>query len=149
MNAKFDEIGGPMFRSNFTLSPAKAVFAIAIAMCASWPVAAQAPGLSMLDGLTHGMWEIRDRDTQAKRSICVRSGREFIRLRHPGSKCNRTFVEGGAKEVTVQYSCPGKGYGRTNIRRESATLVQIEGQGISGTKNYRFDAEARRIGTCK
>ena len=30
-----------------------------------------------------------------------------------------------ATEVTVQYTCRGRGYGRTHIRRETNRLVQI------------------------
>ena len=59
------------------------------------------------------------------------------------------MVEDAAGEVTVQYSCPGDGYGRTNIRRESGSLVQIESQGIADGRPFQFTAEARRTGACR
>lgn len=113
------------------------------------PAAAQAPSLAMLDRLEKGEWALKFRDGTAARKICVRSGRELIQLRHTGTNCSRYVVEDGANEVTVQYTCPGDGYGRTNIRRETASLVQISGQGIKGDVPFQFAAEARRVGACK
>lgn len=113
------------------------------------PAAAQTPTLAMLDGLAKGEWQLRFRDQSPPRNICVRTGRELIQLRHAGSECNRYVVEDGASEVTVQYSCPSNGYGRTSIRRETNALVQIESQGIAGGKPFQFTAEARRVGACR
>ena len=48
----------------------------------------------------------------------------------------------------VQYTCRGKGYGRTQIRRESNRLVQIDSQGIADGLPFSFSAEARRVGDC-
>ncbi len=82
------------------------------------------------------------------RKICLRTGREFLQLRHPGTNCNRFVVENSASDVTVQYTCRGNGYGRTHIRKESTGLVQIDGQGIAGGKPFQFTAEARQTGRC-
>ena len=131
--------------THFTI---RTLFAIGASVAIVWPVAAQSPSLALLDELSKGQWEIRDRDTKSTRRICVKTGREFIQLRHPGANCRRTVVEDGARQVAVQYTCRGRGYGRTSIRRETPSLVQIEGQGISGSNHYQFTAEARRIGTC-
>ena len=111
------------------------------------PALAQA-SLAMLDSLDKGGWELRYRDGSTARKVCLRSGREFIQLRHRGSGCNRFVVEDGAREVTIQYTCRGNGYGRTSIRKETASLVQIDSQGISGGKPFQFTAEARRTGAC-
>ncbi|MDG5752200.1 hypothetical protein P8R33_13880 [Qipengyuania sp. XHP0211] len=114
-------------------------------------VAAPALGqasLAMLDSLDKGGWELRYRDGSTARKVCVRSGREFIQLRHRGGGCNRFVVEDGAREVTIQYTCRGNGYGRTSIRKETASLVQIDSQGIADGKPFEFSAEARRTGAC-
>ncbi|GGD62772.1 hypothetical protein GCM10011411_23800 [Aurantiacibacter arachoides] len=58
------------------------------------------------------------------------------------------MVRDGPREVTVQYTCRGNGYGRTTIRRESDTLVQIRSQGIEGGAPFSIDGEARRTGGC-
>lgn len=111
------------------------------------PVAAQ-PSLGMLDALARGLWQVTFRDGEPARRICVRTGREFIRMRHPRGDCNRLVVEDGKNAVTVQYTCRGDGYGRTAIRRESSELVQIDSQGIKGGRPFQFSAEARRVGAC-
>lgn len=112
------------------------------------PVAAQA-SLRMLDTLDRGNWELRYRDGTGAARICLRSGREFIQMRHPGPGCTRVVIEDSATEVTVQYTCPGKGYGRTSIRKETHGLVQIESNGVAGGKPYQLIAEARASGACR
>jgi hypothetical protein len=57
-------------------------------------------------------------------------------------------VEDGNEEVTVQYTCRGSNYGRTNIRRESNVLAQVDSQGIANGLPFQFSAEARRTGSC-
>lgn len=104
--------------------------------------------LAMLDTLDRGSWEVRMRDDGTSRRVCVRSGRELIQIRHREGGCNRFIVEDGASEVTVQYTCRGNGYGRTNIRKETGTLVQIDSQGIADGRPFQFSAEARRVGSC-
>lgn len=113
------------------------------------PVAAQAPSLAMLDRLERGEWQVRFRDSGEQRRVCLRTGRELIQLRHRDPDCSRYIVEDGLGQVTIQYSCPGNGYGRTSIRRESASLAQVESQGIADGKPFQFTAEARRIGPCR
>jgi len=126
----------------------KAALALGLAASLMLPAAAQAPALAMLDGLDRGEWELKFRDGGDSQKICLRTGLELIQIRHPDRSCSRIVVEDGAQEVTVQYTCRGQGYGRTNIRRETNSLVQIEGQGIAGTRHFQFTAEARRTGAC-
>ena len=66
----------------------------------------------------------------AAEQICLRDGRRLIQLRHPASTCNRLILADNPGEVVVQYTCPGRGFGRTAIRRETGRLVQIESQGV-------------------
>lgn len=113
------------------------------------PALAQSDSLAMLGSLTKGEWTITFRDGSPARKICVRDGLELIQIRHTGSNCSRYIVEDGAAKVTVQYTCRGNGYGRTNIRRETTSLVQIQSQGIEAGVPFQFDAEARRTGTCR
>jgi hypothetical protein len=123
--------------------------AIAAAMAlAAAPVVAQAPELAMLDSLAKGAWSVRIRDDGSQQRICVRDGREFIQLRHRQPGCGRVVVRDGADEVVVQYTCRGNGYGRTTIRREGSTLVQIQSQGIESGTPFSFSAEARHSGSC-
>lgn len=112
------------------------------------PGFAQRTGLAMLSTLTKGEWTIKQRGGVPDRKICVRTGAELIQLRHRETGCNQFVVEDGAARVTVQYTCPGNGYGRTSIRRETSALVQLETQGIHDGTPFQFLAEARRTGTC-
>lgn len=112
------------------------------------PGFAQGTGLAMLSTLTKGEWTIKQRGSVPDRKICVRTGAELIQLRHRETGCNQFVVEDGAARVTVQYTCPGNGYGRTSIRRETSALVQLETQGIHDGTPFQFLAEARRTGTC-
>lgn len=112
------------------------------------PSLAQNAALAMFGELDRGQWELRFRDGTPNQRICLREGTELIQLRHRGANCNRFVVESGATEVTVQYTCRGNGYGRTSVRRESATLAQVESQGVAGGRPFQFSAEARRVGAC-
>ena len=129
-----------------TLWQAGAV-AAAIAL-GTTPLEAQAPELAMLDSLTKGAWTLRIRDDGTQQRVCVRDGREFIQLRHRQQGCSRFVVQDGADEVVVSYTCRGNGYGRTSIRREGNSLVQIRSQGIQGGTPFSFTAEARHSGSC-
>jgi len=115
---------------------------------AAAPLEAQAPELAMLDSLNKGAWSLRMRDDGSQLRICVRDGREFIQIRHRQPGCSRIVVQDGADEVVVQYTCRGNGYGRTSIRREGNTLVQIRSQGFEGGAPFSFNAEARHDGSC-
>lgn len=123
-------------------------FAAVVALCLSVPGLAQGEGLVMLGTLGKGEWTIKQRGVTTDRKICVKSGAELIQLMHREGGCSRFVVEDGAARVTVQYTCPGNGYGRTSIRRETGTLVQLESQGIYNGMPFELIAEARRTGPC-
>ena len=112
------------------------------------PTMAQGNGLAMLGTLTKGEWTIKQRGRVPARKVCVRSGGELIQLMHRESGCSQFVVEDAAARVTVQYTCPGNGYGRTSVRRETGSLVQLESQGIHDGMPFQFLAEARRTGSC-
>ncbi len=126
-----------------------AVAVIAAGAAFAAPAGGQRTSLAMLDGLDSGRWELRVRGAAGQaEQICLNSGRRLIQLRHPDSVCDRVIVEDDLNEVTVQYTCRGRGYGRTHIRRETDRLVQIDSQGVAGGLPFAFSAEARRTGDC-
>ncbi len=121
--------------------------ALVAATCA--PALADAPVAAMLDRIEPGAWELRTRDEGGRiERLCVRSTDQLIQLRHPQPGCRRIVVDDTPSQVTVQYTCPGRGYGRTAIRLESARLIQIDTQGIAGGLPFAFAAEGRRTGNC-
>lgn len=109
---------------------------------------AQDQRIAVLDTIKKGQWTIRFRDGSASRQVCVRSGFELVQLRHDQAGCSRVVVSNDPEEVTVQYTCKGDGYGRTTIRRETATLVQLSTQGTASERPFQFFAEARFAGKC-
>ena len=131
------------------LRPTPKLAGMAIACLAvTLPVVAQAPELAMLGGLDRGGWELRLRSDGGTMPLCIRTGREFIQLRHRQPACERFIVQDDAETVTVQYTCRGNGYGRTTIRRENPSLVQIRSQGIQGGMPFSIEGEARKTGSC-
>ena len=122
--------------------------AAAVAAVAA-PALGQRPALAMLDQLEAGRWELHVRDAGgAVERLCFRDARRLIQLRHPADNCERLIIDDRPSDITVQYTCRGRGYGRTHIRRETGRLVQIETQGIANGLPFSFSAEARRIGDC-
>jgi hypothetical protein len=124
--------------------------AVLVASLGASPATGQRRPLTMLDQLVEGRWELRLRGTERRQveRICLRDGRGLIQLRHPEQPCDRLVVEDSPSSVTVQYTCRGRGYGRTHIRMESDQLVQLESQGIAGGLPFDFAAEGRRVGNC-
>lgn len=121
----------------------------ALLAASSGAVVAQLRPVQMLGQLEDGDWELRLREASGEpRHLCLSDARKLIQLRHPGQNCRSVVVEDTADAVTVQYTCRGRGYGRTHIRRESDSLVQIDSQGIAGGLPFAFAAEARRVGPC-
>lgn len=107
------------------------------------------PALGRLDALERGAWELRHRDASRRSErICLTSAARLIQLRHPGQTCDQVITESTPTSVTVQYTCSGRGYGRTTIRRETGRLVQVQSQGIVDGLPFELSAEARRVGDC-
>mgnify|MGYP000022181058 CR=1 FL=1 len=130
--------------------PARMLFISLAGMAAlADPAVSERPTLAMFDQIEPGRWEIRPRDGSSRPyPLCLNQGRRLIQLRHDGLNCDRLVIDDRADQVTVQYTCRGRGYGRTTVRRETARLVQIETQGIADGLPFDFAAEARRIGDC-
>lgn len=113
------------------------------------PAVGQRPALAMLSQLEAGRWELRPREAGgAIERICLPNTQRLIQLRHPADNCERLIVDDDPTEVTVQYTCRGRGYGRTHIRRETSRLAQIDTQGIADGLPFAYAAEARRVGDC-
>ena len=121
--------------------------AVGAALAFAAPAFGGGPTLGMLDQLERGKWELRERSGQPQQ-ICVPGGRQLIQLRHPGAQCSLFVIEDTASQVVVQYTCAGRGYGRTQIRRETNRLVQIDSQGVVDGYPFDVSAEARQIGAC-
>jgi hypothetical protein len=104
---------------------------------------------SLLNGLNEGEWELRLRDNSGVQRLCLADRSRLIQLRHQDLPCDHIVIDNQPANLVVQYTCPGRGFGRTTIRRESAQLVQLESQGIANGLPFDFTAEGRRAGPCR
>ncbi len=104
--------------------------------------------LDVLNKLQPGLWQLKTFGDRADRQMCVDNGRQLIQIRHAGESCSQFIVEDTTTAATVQYTCRGTGYGRTRIRFEQPSLVQINTQGIQRGLPFDMNIEARRIGPC-
>ncbi|MBC2670840.1 hypothetical protein H7F53_16930 [Novosphingobium piscinae] len=98
--------------------------------------------------LQDGLWELRFRDGSPTRRLCWHDPWRLIQLQHPDLACERLVIEDTPGSASVQYTCRGKGFGRTQIRRENAQLIQLETQGLAGGLPFVMSAEGRRVADC-
>ena len=130
-------------------SPTLRMSLLALGCAAASAVPAQAPSLAMLDRLEKGSWQLRERGKDdVLQTICVGDARRMIQIQHPRSTCSRYVIEDTPNSVTVHYTCPGAGHGRTSNRSETNRLVQIDTQGIAEGRPFSQAIEARRTGGC-
>jgi hypothetical protein len=107
------------------------------------------PSRPMLDRLEAGQWELRAGAGSTRiANICLGNPILLTQPRHAGAPCTRDVVAADADSITVNYSCPGLGRGRTTIRIETPRLVQIDSQGLDRGMPFALRAEARRVGPC-
>lgn len=120
-----------------------------LVLAAATAVPAQAPSLAMLDRLEKGHWQLRERGADTVlQNLCLGDARRMIQIYHPRSGCSRYIIEDTPRSVTVHYTCPGAGHGRTSIRAETNRLVQIDTQGIADGRPFSQAIEGRRVGAC-
>lgn len=120
----------------------------AFGLAAVAPVAGSAPQLAALARLQDGLWELRFRDGSPTRRVCWHDPWRLIQLEHPDIACDRLVIEDTPAAASVQYTCRGKGFGRTAIRTETAQLIQFETQGLAGGLPFVLTGEGRRLGDC-
>ena len=102
----------------------------------------------MLTRLESGQWELRGGSGGRIAAICLGNPILLTQPRHGAAPCTRDVVAADADSMTVNYSCPGLGRGRTTIRIETPRLVQIDSQGLDHGMPFALRAEARRVGPC-
>lgn len=115
-------------------------------------LAAAMPALSqdspMLARLEAGQWELRGAGDTRIAAICLGNPIRLTQPYHRGANCSRDVIAADRTSMTVSYSCPGVGRGRTTLRFETPRLVQIESQGLDRGVPFSLRAQARRIGPC-
>jgi hypothetical protein len=105
------------------------------------------PDLEALSKLERGRWQLRDSAGQS-RSICLGDPSALIQLEHEGVSCEQEILAGDKGGATVQYTCPGRGFGRTSIRIETPRVARVDTQGLVDGRPFSYRAEARKVGSC-
>ena len=95
-----------------------------------------------------GRWLLRNADEGAERAICFGDPVAFVQIEHRGARCTHEVIANDGAAATVQYSCPGRGYGHTSIRVETSKAVLIDTQGLVDGRPFSHRLEARKIGAC-
>lgn len=110
---------------------------------------AQTPGLALLKGLSQGEWTLQERgSSDVGQKICLGNAELLLQVQHGNAACTRYVIENDPKKLRVRYKCGNAGYGVTEIKRESSSLVQIHSQGFVNNSPFSYSAEGRRTGSC-
>jgi hypothetical protein len=104
--------------------------------------------MPMLTRLEPGQWELRGSGNARIAAICLGNPILLTQPRHGATPCTRDVVAADGNSMTVNYSCPGVGRGRTTLRFETPRLVQIDSQGLDRGMPFALRAVARRTGPC-
>jgi hypothetical protein len=104
--------------------------------------------LAALTKLERGRWLVKDAEGAERQSVCIGDPMLLVQLEHGAGRCTREVVANDATIGTVQYSCPGRGFGHTTVRVETPRLAKIDTQGIVDGQPFGYRAEARRLGGC-
>lgn len=104
--------------------------------------------LPLLGTLEPGRWELRDEGNRLVSSICLGDPAQLVQIQHAGRECTRSLISADSRSLTLRYSCPGSGSGRTTLLVETPRLVQIDSQGLFNGAPFALHAQARKVGAC-
>jgi hypothetical protein len=104
--------------------------------------------MEALAKLERGRWQLRDSEGGTVRSICLGDPTALLTIEHEGSVCASELISSDANGGTLQYTCPGHGFGHSNVRVETARLARIDTQGVFDGRPFAYRAEARKVGAC-
>jgi hypothetical protein len=118
-------------------------------LCAVPAAALSMARIAALDKLERGRWQVRELNGATRSAaLCLGDPAILMRFEHRGAACRSDTVADGAAAATVQYSCPGRGFGHSKVRVETPRLVRVDTQGLSQGRPFSYRLEARRIGAC-
>lgn len=120
---------------------------ITFALAAGVAAPARAPQLAGLAQIEVGQWQLREAG-ERPRLLCIDDPTVLLQLGHPGATCSRSVIADASDGITVHYTCPGNGHGRTAISVETPRLLRLQTQGVAGGAPFDHDYEVRRIGEC-
>lgn len=123
----------------------------ALGLAGSAAVEAQADraALAALKMVERGKWLLREGGRGGAASqLCVGDPNTLLQIRHGNAHCSHLVVENTARTATIQYSCPGRGHGRTTVSVETPRLLRVQTQGVLDGAPFVSELEGRRMGAC-
>jgi len=129
----------------------KGTGALALALAACVPALALAGSrvAEALGGLEHGRWLVRSASQAAlQRTVCLGDPKLLFQLEHGAAECRQEIVQADPTSATVEYVCPGRGFGHTSVRVETSKAATIETQGFIDGRPFSYRATARRLSDC-
>jgi hypothetical protein len=122
---------------------------LAAAALGAAPALAVSMRVAALSKIERGRWQVRELDSAvAPVALCLGDAAQILRFAHRNASCQADVFEDGTKGVTIQYSCPGRGFGHTHVRVETPRAMMIDTQGLSNGRPFAYRLEARRVGAC-
>jgi len=99
--------------------------------------------------LERGRWLVRSAARGGvEHSICLGDPALLLQVEHGGAGCAHEWVRSEASGGAVQYTCPGHGFGRTDLRIETPRVATIDTQGLVDGRPFAYRATARKVSTC-
>jgi hypothetical protein len=121
------------------------------ALCFGLACAAAAPAVAAAGGaltrLEPGKWVVKPAGG-VEHALCLGDPMQLVRLEHPAVLCRDDTVHEETRTGTIQYTCPGHGYGHTVFKVEGRRTATIDTQGLVDGRPFSYRATARRVGAC-
>lgn len=130
------------------LRPAMAGALMVFGVSAGAVPVGQGGGLTALDRLESGQWQLRETSDGGVRSVCVSKPESLLQIRHSGVQCSRFVLENSQDVTTIRYTCPSQGHGRTTVSVETPRLMRLSTQGMAQGAPFQLEFEGRRTGAC-
>ena len=122
---------------------------LAAALCATPASALLSMHVAALSKIERGRWHVRELESAVEpATFCLGDPWQVLRFAHRNARCTADVFEDGVKGATIQYSCPGRGFGHTYVRVETRRSMLIDTQGLSNGRPFSYRLEARRVGPC-
>jgi hypothetical protein len=128
----------------------QAALALAFAVAAA-PALALAGGRAAdaLAKLEHGRWQVRSASQAAvQHSVCLGDPALLFQVEHGPRGCSQQLLKTDERNATVEYVCPGRGFGHTTVRMETSTTATIDTQGFVDGHPFSYRATARKLSNC-
>ncbi|MBN8815438.1 MAG: hypothetical protein J0J06_08335 [Sphingomonas sp.] len=84
-----------------------------------------------LTGLQRGDWHFKEIGAVNTRIVCAADPFRLIQFNHPGPPCTRFAIVDAANQVTIQYNCGPRGYGKTTVTVTQPGQIRLDTQGIA------------------